>query len=588
MSIRKHLFTALGRKLADGLFIKLRHAFPHPRLMLKAFKTINAKPSDHGLNERVVLVGIGTAAFSCLRELSAARFRNVTIVTRDELFGGKCVNFGCMPVEFVFSLDSSDQTERRSLLTQFVEGLRIDVRNQFIASGYPLITGTATKVVGRILHLSDGRTLEFDRLIVAIGNDYPKPKLLSSLSSLVPMEDFWTLPPGSRLTIYADGNITALTLAEAAAAQGLIPTVLLAGINPLSAQPSFRHFQRSLEEAGISIFENAQLRQATPTRTVSLVGGTIQTIPHDYVLVCSQPTPQFLEIDGTKPNVFDLDLTHACLPHRPDIVFLGDGGGLLTSSEADMHAKMLVKNWIYGSPLDFRVMGAMPIRLHGRQSLAMVGPEWSLTASGWHETDFRYLGWNKIAKLDGKLWYLLDRDTAMIEAVHICHKQSGDLIGLAAALMRYPVTDPIWMISSVHPSAAEIFKLVAEQATRLLPPPGVSRLGHSLTELEFQLPPIHQLETVGKLPDWLDRDLWFKAILSTDPYKHLAIYFGMSQLEKLSGKTFPRTFTFQSGNRHVISGDDDVSIENYPDLKLCYIRADKYLVTISYGENYER
>ena len=566
--------------LSQGLFIKLRHAFPHPGRIARALRTHRADDLTVSRQARIVVVGAGTAALSCLRELQAEQFRNVTVVAKDDLFGGKCVNSGCMPVEFALTLGDTSGDDARTALRDFVTSLRGDVQKQFAATGYPLITGTAQKIVGHNLHLADGRTVPFDRLILAIGNSYPQPAALAGLSNVVSIDQFWDLPAGSRLTIYSDGNVAALTLADVARCQGLVPTVVQVGKVALAPLPSYRYFLRNLADGGIKVHDKARLISADAAQMVVAVNNKPVPIAHDYVVVCSNPTPHFLEVDGKVPSVYDLDLVRACLPARPDVVFLGDGGGLLTSSEADLHAKLLFRAWKYGQHPDFHVVGAMPLRLHAQRSLALVGPEWSYTAKNWQEADFRSLGWSKITGLEGKLWYLLDQDSGKVEAMHICHKQAGELICVAAALMPFPVWDPRWLASFVHPAGAEIFKVVAEQALRALPPPGENRIGPSATEWDFLLPPLEQLDVNKGLPDWMDRQAWLQAVMSTNPRMWFAMFFGLAQLEKATGATFTRRFVQHADHAFALADTPAVTIDYAAAAQICYVRHGKWVINV--------
>jgi dihydrolipoamide dehydrogenase len=246
LNLTKLFYSALEPQIRKGLMLKARHAFPSPGLLLRALRQPRSQDLKARLSERIVVVGLGTAALACLRELKKEGFPKVTVISRDRLYGGKCVNHGCMPSEFVFATGDVPVEERRAGLEAFVADLRSDVEKQFGALDYPIVTGTVVGVEGKRVRLADGSEVEFDRLIVAMGNEYPKPAALASGSpKLASIDEFWRLPVGSRVAIYAEGNIFAMSLGEIAQRLGMQPTVMLSGANPFAGLPSYRYFVRT-------------------------------------------------------------------------------------------------------------------------------------------------------------------------------------------------------------------------------------------------------------------------------------------------------------------------------------------------------
>jgi|GEM_PF-5879307 len=583
MRVNRWLFSLLGERLRHGLFVKLRHAFPEPRPLLRAFGNKRAQDIAHRLDARILVVGGGAAAHAAVGQLRQEGFHNVTLVQKDQLFGGKCVNFGCMPSEFVLHRQASSVAELRQQAEAFVSALKAGVEQQFLASGYPLVQGTAVRVEGQILHLADGRQLPFDRLILAIGNDYSCPAMLEGLDDRVTLQEFWGLAEGRRLTIYAENNVSALSLAEVAAAIGLQPTVILSGNNPLAALPSFRHYLREIEGRGITVHQDVRLRRAQAGRLTFVAAGQVSEVEHDHLLSCGRPSPRFLEIDGKMPTIFDLDVVRSCLPARPDVIFLGDGSGLLTSSEAEVQAHHLIRAWKYGEHLDFRDLAALPVRLHGRASLAMAGPEWSYTVKDWQDVDFRNLGWSWISGQEGKLWYLLDKATGLVQAVHICHPQAGELISLAAALMPYPVWDVRWMVHAVHPSAAEILKLVALKAQAALGEERPHRLQRHAREVELKMSPADLFDPSGKVPGWISEAEWGRAVLSNSPWVSLAMQYGLSQMEALLGQPLSRHCLAMPDGRFSIEGELPVSLTVNAEMGKCFLSSDALLVIVDFS-----
>jgi thioredoxin reductase len=62
--------------------------------------------------------------------------------------------------------------DRRSRLAEFKAALRQGMEDEFLAFGYPIMSTSVEAVHGNRIELSDGKPLEFDRLICATGNEY--------------------------------------------------------------------------------------------------------------------------------------------------------------------------------------------------------------------------------------------------------------------------------------------------------------------------------------------------------------------------------------------------------------------------------
>lgn len=539
MKLAKALFGALAARRANGLMVKLRHAWPHPLALWRAFGRPASAPARVDADQKIVVVGIGIAALTCLNELKNAGFGNVTVIARDDVFGGKCVNFGCMPSEFVGALGDMPHEDQRARLEAFVAALRQDVAEQFAALGYPLRVAEVKEVRGKRVLLGDGAEVSFDRLIVATGSrPLPHPRLPNDLPTRVPIEDFWRVPAGTRVAIVSDGNVAALSLGDIALRLGMRPTVLLCGANPLAPLPAFRHFVREMGRRGVAIHENARVIRADAETMVFEAGGKTTTAQFDAVVIASRPVPRIPPIDGVNLTIYDLDLSHASWPRRPDVVFLGDASGLFLAAEAEVQAKLLVRCWKRGEPLDLRTLGRLPVALHATLPLALIGEEWTLAERDWREIDFRSLGWSKAHAANGKLWYLLDEARGMVEAIHICHPNAAELICLAAALMRYPVWHLNWMAGFIHPSSAEIFKVLAEQATGLL---GETRdvsadAAGSAALRRYRLPPVEDLHPNRGLPEWLDEARFRKGVMSRQPRAYFGACYGIWQLARDCGQ----------------------------------------------------
>ena len=455
--------------MANGLWFKLRQAYPSPIGIFQAFRrtsTVGERSSHEGTpkDARIVILGLGPAALSCAMELSKIGYSDVRFVSKDAMFGGKCVNFGCMPSEFVFSVAHLAADERVTALDEFIVGLRSDVKEQFTALGMPVIQAEVQSIRGTFLQVATGDPIAFDLLIVATGNRYTAPhRVPLNTTKVVSIEDVWRLKAGNHLVIYAKDNPAALPIAEAAFALGLNVTLIMAGVSPFASLPSWKYLTRSAVRRGIEVLDQDVRLIRVDEQGISFERGSkISTIPYDHLLVASKPEPSLVEIDGHVPSALDVNLTTGAVPGRSNIYLVGDAAGFLTAAEAEEHSR-LVTRWIaLGSPVDIEALGDIPMSFHGPSPLAMVGKPWTwnVPAKRWIEIDFRQIGWTKVHGHEGKLWYLPGKMDGHVDAIHICHPLANELIAIARHLLVRPISDSAWRMATVHPSAAEIFKLV--------------------------------------------------------------------------------------------------------------------------------
>jgi dihydrolipoamide dehydrogenase len=280
---------------------------------------------------------------------------------------------------------------------------------------------------------------------------------------VVSIQQVWQLTAGSHLVIYAKDNPAALSIAEAAFALGLKVTLIMSGANPFASLPSWKYLNRSAMRRGIEVIDqDARLIRVDEQGISFELGSKISTVSYDHILIASKPEPFLVEIDGHVPSALDVDLTTGAFSGRSDIYLVGDAAGFLTAAEAEEHSRLVARGIGLGRPVDIEALEDIPTSFHGPSPLAMVGKPWSwnVTAKRWIEIDFRQIGWTKVYGHDGKLWYLPGEKEGHVDAIHICHPLANELIAIARLLLARPISDSAWRTATVHPSAAEIFKLV--------------------------------------------------------------------------------------------------------------------------------
>ncbi|EKQ68372.1 pyruvate/2-oxoglutarate dehydrogenase complex, dihydrolipoamide dehydrogenase component [Leptolyngbyaceae cyanobacterium JSC-12] len=460
VSLGKQAFNSFSWAFEQGIFYKIRFDMGKFRYIdpVKWFNLSQRSDSSVRQDEAIVVVGVGIAAFAFVRSLRRLGYTNVTIIARDEAFGGKCVNYGCMPSEFYMAHRDEDPSIALEKGKAFVTSLRKATEQSFKELGFPLVQGEVTAVEGNRVVLHTGETYPFDRLVLATGNRQPKWSLLEPTCSL---KEFWDILSG-KLVIVSDGNVASLTYASIARDRGLDITVIFTSPPLLGHLPSFQYFRRELEKQGVEILSPAKVQGRDDNRLLIKIQGKLKSIDFDHVMYDGVPELNLPPIDGSSKTILDLDLRQASVIGRSNIYVLGDASGFLSATEAELQAKQLANAWSSGELSQMQDFARLPVRVHARKSFAMVGGPWTLLYPNWRSVDFKMLGWSAVHNEAGKLWYLYNPQDKKVEAIHICHRDASELISLASVLIDLPVTDTRWLTSSIHPTSAEIFKIMIE------------------------------------------------------------------------------------------------------------------------------
>lgn len=468
MNITRLFFSLISPLLNKGLFYRIRFSGRIVRSLGSALagtlKSSSAKKIQPlSLDEHVVIVGVGIGALSVLDQLKVNSFTNITIIARDGLFGGKCVNFGCMPSEFFLNARSQTYNNRKKETHTFVEMLRALTKARFMSFGYQVLEEDVQEVRGKQLVFANGGTLAFDRLILATGNNFSLGSVRASREGLVRADGFWNIEAKQHLLIVSDAQPAAASYAALALEMGLEVSLCFTRKTPLDHLPSFQYFLRQIQKKGAKIYSNVHEVDYQGTTLIFSASESSVSLKYDRVMYLGSPEISLPVVDNKKPSVFDINFKSSQLSMRPDIYVLGDASGLMSASESELHGIAIGQQLIKGELQDLRgALDKLPIRIHAPYSLAMVGQNWTyLKNSQWLSIDFKNLSCSLIHGYEGQVWYLYNKETDRIEAIHICHPEAGALISQASALMDLPLTDIRWLTSSVHPSFAEIFKLIA-------------------------------------------------------------------------------------------------------------------------------
>jgi pyruvate/2-oxoglutarate dehydrogenase complex dihydrolipoamide dehydrogenase (E3) component len=453
--------------LKNGSWIKLRSIYPDHKSFLKILKGgQNIVFKNVSKYEKILLVGLGPAALTFAKNLRAEGFDDVSIFSDKLNYGGKCVNYGCMPSSYLAKLNDIRVEKRQDYILNFVNKLREGVANIFGNLGYVIHQKRLVSINGNYAAFDDGSNIEFDRLVIATGASYTPPnKVPLKTNRKINLSELWELPSGKKVVIYGDCNPAALSLGHIASNLGLQAIVLLRGKSPIEDLPSFRFYSSKIGSSGVSTKSGIRLIRVDEDELFYEEGAEIKAMSFDYLLVAGQMEPNYPIIDGQKPSILDLNLKNGSLIGRGDITCIGDAFGCMTYSEAELQAHMAFDLWRTGVEIDVGILARLPFSFHGETPLAIVGSPTTLVANIelWEEVDFNILGNTKIQGSTGKLWYLYDTHDEKVKAFHICHADASNLIAIASLLLEKRLDDPIWGLFCIHPSSSEIFKEIHAQ-----------------------------------------------------------------------------------------------------------------------------
>lgn len=511
-----------------NLAFKIRHILTTKKSLFSLLKFSGSGKAGTKLNynDQIVVVGIGVAAYTVVSSLKALGFKNVTVVAKDKFYGGKCVNFGCMPIEFLFQLDQKDPN-RVQKTQDFTTGLRKSVEQQFQASNYDLVFDEAVEVRDQQLILKSGAALKFDKLILTTGMTAKHGGV-----SMAP-EKIWGLKPG-RVCILASDEPNALAMGELAHRLGHETFIVTEKSFSLSHLPSFKYYKQRILDQGVACFEKAyNFEKSENAMAFGHQGKRIER-EFDYLINLDISASDIIKIDGKPRGVLDLNLNYLNLTDHPNIYFAGDKAGGLSATEAEFQATQLVESLLTGNEIDQRALSQLPLRFHGQNSWASAGGYNSLFNTDWKEFSFNNLGWTAAHNLAGSLWYKFNSETEKIEALQICHHQASELIGIASVLMELPVTDNRWINFSVHPSSTEIFSSLARMLRLEVLRP--AQVAVEVKNLAYAWPPLKNIESFLLEQNFIDRVSLNKVYLSKNPQEYLGVLYAackLSQIKKI-------------------------------------------------------
>ncbi len=462
----------------------------------------------------IAIVGIGIAALTFAEELKSQGYANVTLIAPNDFFGGTCVHTGCIPSESFWK----NPAARTQIVTTLDQALSAKVKEW----GYEFLQDRLKEIKGNTLHFEKTAPRNLDRIILATGANIFRP--VHGIESTLSANEFWNLKRGDHLLILENQSPAAWSWADMAIEMGCSCTILSVNSHPLMKLPSFQAFTEHIQNRGVQHFPNSTGLTRINEHTVGArSGGAFHEFTFTKVMTLAPGrfASESLPIDGEIPTVFDLDLETGSLKRRPDILFLGDASGFLSAAEAEVRALQLAWSSTGQTSNDLESILQIPMRLTASTCWASVGKPLEIFAHDWPSIGFELLGSSLIEGTRGRLWYQYERRSKRVTSLQICHPQAGELIALGSALIQQPLTSAAWLTSSVHPSSAEIFKVLARQI-RSQYPFDFLESKKSTRLISAYLGPMTSWTEPHRHPQLKPSD-FRKSLLEPDPWLHLAL-----------------------------------------------------------------
>jgi pyruvate/2-oxoglutarate dehydrogenase complex dihydrolipoamide dehydrogenase (E3) component len=543
----------------NGLFTRARYAWMTSQPKFQVLESQAPQPSIVERTSRILIVGDGASAMSLGRNLRNIGFSNVTFLTKSGAFGGKCVYQGCMPCELMTNRVSDFQERLKDMQQRLSNALATELENL----GGRIVKGELNTIEGKFAVLQNGERLFFDQLVFAHGNvSNPLP---DAFKDPLGLGEFWQLSLPQRILLVTDTNPAVVGLADLVKEYHHEVTVVCTKPTPLDNLPSFKHLKLEMRKNGVKIFENCEILAGTNRSLILQKKGQQSKIDFDQVINCSTGRVAIPKIDGLSYSFRNINMSSLSLQGRPDISFIGDAAGLMSASEAELSGSLLAKHWADREPIDHRSFELLPLRIHAKTPLAMVGKPLSYRESGWRQVDFKGLGWTTAHRIDGALWFLFNTLTAKVDAFHIYHPRADELIATARILLDIPIDAPTWTNGFVHPSSSEIFTLVQRQVYQ-------DRLQQTILDVstrtwreKMTAAPVEALYAPGLLEnpsrktafyrDNFSDDEFRDAILNENPRRYFAAVFALRHLLAASTHRLVVKQTLNLKDSQMVLGD---------------------------------
>ena len=415
---------------------------------------------EHRVPTAITIVGIGPASLAFVEAIRRFSTVPIHIIADNDLFGGKCVHFGCIVIDIIKNYNRSSPAHVFSAIKLIKNELKTSIYKRLKNMDVEFTFGKVIDIHSDLMFLEDGRSFEYDVCVCATGNVYKIPKTLAFSNIVIPIDEVWDLATGKKILIYSKNNPYAISVASSLMDLGHSVTLLLDGALVNYRTPSLAYALADLVNAGLDLYVGARILRAQDGDVLIETVDQTKLLVVDKVCALSAPTLNLPKFGGKILTSVDID-DYMRVKGEPRLRVIGDASGTFTVTEAEYVAGQVASSILTGAPPKYD-LHSFPQKIEARLPLCFSGGLEAATAAiyDWKELDFNILAWSLVRKSRGKLWYLYDSKSEKIVGMHIYHERAVELIAIATVLMKYNITDPIWTEGVTHPSVMEIFPLL--------------------------------------------------------------------------------------------------------------------------------
>lgn len=291
----------------------------------------------------IIVVGFGKAGKTLAAKMSGLGKSVALIEKNAEMYGGTCINIGCIPTKTLVQAAEDNLTfeEAMALKETVVTRLRTKNEGMMTANGVVLYNAKATFVSDKVIELTGGdetEQLTAETIIINTGaesNTFPIPGLLESkhVVDSTGIQNLNAVP--KRLGIIGGGNI-GLEFADLYANLGSQVTVFEAGetLLPRLEASVVSLAKTYLEEDGVSFILGAKVEQVANEGETVLITANGETHEFDVVMYAMgrKPATAGLGLENTAIELTErgaVKVDDYCETTVPGIYAVGDvNGGL--------------------------------------------------------------------------------------------------------------------------------------------------------------------------------------------------------------------------------------------------------------------
>ncbi|MCC8024011.1 MAG: FAD-dependent oxidoreductase [Clostridium sp.] len=446
-------------------------------------------------NYDVIIIGFGKGGKTLAAALGAAGKRTVLIEKSSKMYGGTCINVGCIPTKFLVhkakeaNCSEKDFSEKKALYAKAIEGKavlteRLRGKNLQKVENTPnvtVITGTAKMLSPHEVEVvtEDGTTvLEGAQIFLNTGSlpFIPSIEGLKENPYVYTSEQLLDLKELPERLVIIGGGYIGVEFASIYGDFGSRVTILQDGQRflPREDEEIADGVRANLESRGVNVMTGVAVQSVLSQEGSALVtvkkGGDIIRLEADAVLTATGRRPNTsglgLESAGVELNARGGVVTNEHLQTTaPHIYAMGDVVGGLQFTYISLDDFRIVRSAVLGDgSYTLKERGAVPYSV-------FLNPPFSRVGMG--EQEARDKGYQvKIAKLaagaipkaqvleqtSGLLKAVIDQETGLILGAHLFCEESHEMINLVKLAMdaKLPYTVLKDMIYT-HPTMSEAF-----------------------------------------------------------------------------------------------------------------------------------